>query len=325
MLSALSPAAFRPPEPARQRTAERVCAHATFSGMDPRSAAHTLLQIAAFLELRGESKFKVKAYEQAAKSIVTLDTDDLAALDRSGELAQLRGLGKATLSVVRDLIETGESRYLDQLRGETPEGLLDLLQVPGLATPKINLLYQELGVDSVDALEIAIRNGKLTTLKGFGPKTAERILRGIEVFRTSGTMKLHFRAAEEARAIVAAVRAHPDVVRAEVAGSVRRHRETVGDVDVVAECSADPVVVAMDFAEGPGVKKAENARTASPKITYVDGAHLDLHCVSSHAFVMAFWRATGSSEHVAAVIERLASRGFALRGDTLMRGDTPVE
>ncbi|MBW8769678.1 MAG: histidinol-phosphatase, partial [Gemmatimonadetes bacterium] len=108
--------------------------------MDPRTAAHVLRQIAAHLELHGESTFKVRAYEQAATALLTLDTDDLSPMYRSGELAKLQGIGPATLSVVRDLIETGESRYLEQLRATTPSGLLDLLRVPGLGTAKIKKL-----------------------------------------------------------------------------------------------------------------------------------------------------------------------------------------
>src|SRR6476660_3996143 len=98
--------------------------------MDPRTAAHVLRQIAAHLELHGESTFKVRAYEQAATALLALDTDDLAPLYRTGELAKLQVIGPATLNVVRDLIETGESRYLEQLRAATPAGLFDLLRVP---------------------------------------------------------------------------------------------------------------------------------------------------------------------------------------------------
>ena len=117
--------------------------------MDPRTAAHVLGQIAAHLELRGESTFKSRAYEQAATALLALDTDDLAPLYRSGELARTRGLGPATLSVVRDLIETGESAYLEQLRATTPSGLLDLLRVPGLGTAKIHKLH-----DIVEKLKV---------------------------------------------------------------------------------------------------------------------------------------------------------------------------
>ena len=285
--------------------------------MDPRTAAHVLARIAAFLELRAESKFKSRAYEQAARALTALDTDDLGALDRAGELARTPGVGKAILSVLRDLIETGESNYLEQLRADLPPGLPELINLPGLPTQKILLLHQTLGVDSIDSLESAAQDGRLATLKGFGPRTIAKILRGIELFRTAGSRSLYHRAMAQAQSLVATVRAHPDVVGADIAGSVRRHLETVGDVDIVAACSGDPRAVAASFARAPGVRSVTRADSASPGITFMDGAHLELFCVPEPDYVVALWRATGSAEHVTTVRALLAREGIALDGDTL--------
>jgi DNA polymerase (family X) len=286
--------------------------------MDPRTAAHVLGQIAAHLELRGESSFKSRAYEQAATALLGLDTDDLAPLYRSGDLARTRGLGPATLGVVRDLIETGESSYLEQLRATTPSGLLDLLRVPGLGTAKIHKLHEALGVDSIESLEQAARDGRVAKLPRYGPKTAAKILKGIELLRAAGTQRLYPRGAEEGARVLAMVRAHPDVLTAEVAGSIRRRRETVGDVDVVAACAADPQRVATSFANAPGVRSVRATGVGSVAITYVDGTCIDLHCVAREDFAIALWRATGSSDHLDAVSARLAERGFALAGDRLL-------
>jgi DNA polymerase (family 10) len=282
--------------------------------MDPRTAAHILTQLAAYLQLRGEDRFRSRAYERAARTIATLDTDDLGALDREGRLAEVPGVGPAVLSVLRELITTGESRYLERLRADIPPGLLELLRVPGLATQKIHLLHTELGVESVEALEAAALDGRLAKLKGFGPKTAQRILKGIGFMRAAGTRSLHHRGVAQARALLAAVRAHPDVDRAELAGSVRRHGETIGDADVVAVCR-DPRAVASSFANAPGVQSVTGADTASPRLTYVDGARLDLHCVSDADYAVALWRATGSEAHVREVSELLSQRGYSLDGD----------
>jgi DNA polymerase (family 10) len=285
--------------------------------MDPRTAAHTLNQIAAFLELRGGAPYKARAYETAARAVVALETDDLGALDRKGELAATRGLGPATLSVIRDLVETGESRYLEELRAEIPPGLIELLNIPGLATAKIHLLHEQLGVDSVESLEAAARDGRLAKLKGFGPKTAEKILRGIEIFRTAGSMSLYHRAAIGSRALLGAVRSHPDIEKSDVAGSVRRHRETIGDFDIVAACTRDPRAVAASFVRAPGVRQVSRGDTASPSITFMDGTHLDLFCVTPREFAVALWRATGSTPHVQAVTAILEQRGITLVGDEL--------
>ena len=285
--------------------------------MDPRTAAHTLARIAAFLELRGESTFRCRAYEQAARSLVALDTDDLGALDRDGTLARTPGLGKATLSVVRDLIETGESRYLMELQAGLPPGMPDLLRVPGLATAKVHLLHEQLGIDSVDALEAAARDGRLAGVKGFGPKTAAKILRGVEFFRASGTLSLYHRGALQARTLLAAVLAHPAVLRAEIAGAVRRHCETVGSADIVAACSRDPRDVAASFTRAPGVRAVSRGDTASPRITFMDGAQLNLHCVQDADFTVALWCHTGSAAHVDTMRALLARAGVSLDGDAL--------
>ncbi len=286
--------------------------------MDPRSAANVLSQIASFLELQGASKFKIRAYEQAGRAVASLDTDDLADLDRTGTLAATAGVGPATLAVIRDLNATGESRYLEELRAELPAGLVGLLGIPGLATAKIHLLHESLGIDSVDALEAAINDGRLATLKGFGPKTSAKLLRGIEIARTSGSLSLYPRGAMQARALLDSVRSHPDVVRAEIAGSVRRHNEVIGDVDIVAACRSNPADVAASFANAPGVRTVARQGTASPSITFADGAHLDLFCTSDADFAVALWRATGSVEHVDTVFQLLARKGITLRGDALV-------
>ena len=286
--------------------------------MDPRSAAHVLTQIAQHLELRGESTFKSRAYEQAATALLALDTDDLAPFHRDGTLAATRGLGPATLSVVRDLIETGESSYLEQLRATTPSGLLDLLRVPGLGVAKIRKLHDSLGVDSIESLEAAARDGRVAALPRYGPKTAEKILKGIEFVRARGSMQLYARAAADGERFLAMVRSHPHVVASEIAGPLRRHLETIGAVDIVAACDADPVEVARSFARIAGVREASGVGTAAVSIVYVDGTRLDLVCVARDAFAAALWRATGSVEHVSEVSAALAERGFAFDGDRLV-------
>ncbi|MGH7622244.1 MAG: helix-hairpin-helix domain-containing protein, partial [Gemmatimonadaceae bacterium] len=147
--------------------------------MDPRSVAHALSQIADFLELKGEIRFKSAAYRNAARAVLAVQTDDLEPPLRSGELAALKGIGPTTLSTIRELVENGESRYLEQLRAQTPDGLLELLRVPGLGTAKIQAIHKGLGIASLGELEEAALSGRLATLPRFGSGTAAKILKGI--------------------------------------------------------------------------------------------------------------------------------------------------
>ncbi|HET7457473.1 MAG TPA: DNA polymerase/3'-5' exonuclease PolX [Gemmatimonadaceae bacterium] len=286
--------------------------------MDSRTAAHVLTRIAGLLELNGENKFKSRAYRTAAKALLAIDTDDLAPLLRSGALEATPGLGPVTLSVVRDLVETGDSEYLERLQEDTPEGLIEMLRVPGLGTQKIHLIHQGLGVESLQELEAAARDGRLATLPKFGEKTAEKILKGIAFLKETGALVLFPHARAEAERLLAGVRRHPDVERAEVAGSVRRRREVVRDVDIVAACSATPARVAASFARAPGVREVVGGGGRSLAIRFVDGTLLNLYCVAPARFALALWRATGSEEHVLEVSERAAERGFTIADDDLL-------
>jgi DNA polymerase (family 10) len=203
------------------------------------------------------------------------------------------------------------------------EGLLEMLDVPGLTPDKIRKIHDGLGIETLEELEVAAQDGRLAALPRFGPKTAERILKGIAFLRGRGALRLYHHALVEANQLLAMVRSHPDVERAEIAGAVRRRVEVAGAVDIVASCRQSPVAVAQSFTRVPGVK-ASDGHAGTVAIRYVDGGHLDLHCVEPQQFGVAFWRATGSKEHVADVQQRLASKGFHLDNETLRDADGRV-
>lgn len=287
--------------------------------MDSRTAAHVLSQIGALLNVKGDQKFKARAYAGAARALIALDSDDLAPLVKSGELANTPGIGPATLSVVRDLVETGESTYLSQLREGIPEGLLELLRVPGLNAAKVQVIHDALGVQTLEDLERVAQNGQLAELPKFGKKTAERILKGIEILRRDAHLQRFPAAAVEAHILLANVVKHPDIRNAEVAGSIRRHNEVVADIDIVAECSADPGEVAASFARSPGVSESKTkGDPGSVHIRFVDGTHLDMHCVDKADYPVALWRSTGSAAHVEEMTALAKSKGFEIAGNSLI-------
>ena len=288
--------------------------------MDSRTAAHVLSQIGALLEAKGEHKFKARAYGGAARALVAIDTDDLGSLIKSGELADTPGIGPATLGVIKELVETGESSYLNQLREGMPEGLIELMRVPGLGIPKIQVIHQALGVQTVEDLERVAQSGELAALPKFGQKTAERILRSIETMRRNSHLERFPQAVLEAHVLLASVEKHPGIARADVAGSIRRHNEVVADIDIAAECTQDPKKVADSFARAPGVKKATpGEEPGTVTILFIDGTHVDMHCVAKGDYGVGLWRATGSIAHVEEMTVLAQKKGFAIDGNKLLK------
>jgi DNA polymerase (family 10) len=285
--------------------------------MDPQVAAHRLNEIALLLEVRGENPFKSRAFATAARTVGELDEEDITQLVRSKKIADLPGIGSKTLAVLSDLVETGDSGYLDELRETTPEGLVEMLRIPGLGPTRIHRIHTGLGVETVADLEAAAKDGRLAGLSGFGAKTAAKILRGIAILRETSGQLIHSLASAEAQRLRRAVAKLPGVTRAEIAGSVRRSNEVSRDVDLVAACD-DPARVKSAASKIPGVQETTGGVGTSITLQLINGVHADLHCVPDESFDVALWRATGSKEHVEAVIGRLTDRGFAIRNDQLV-------
>ncbi len=285
--------------------------------LSSRTAAHVLAEIATLLELRGEAAAQCRMFERSARALHTLDEEDLAPRISASDDASHVPLPEAVREVLRDLADTGDSQFLEQLRENTPEGLLEMLRVPGLGTSKIHRIHEGLGIETLHELEQAARDGRLAALPRFGARTAEKVRRGIANLRQSGARVLYPHAALDAERLLAAVRAHPDVLRAEIAGSLRRHCETIADVDIVAAVRGGPAAVAAAFAHAPGVREVIGGGGAAIAVRYDDGTRLDLRCVSEERFALALWWATGTSAHTARVVAHAAARGITIGTDAV--------
>ncbi|MBI2073128.1 MAG: hypothetical protein HYT81_08875 [Gemmatimonadetes bacterium] len=209
--------------------------------MDKKDVARGLEEIAGFLELKGENPFRIRAYRTAARTIATFPGELGTAL-ASGALAEAKGVGPAILEIVGELVTTGRSRVLEDLRDEVPPGLGEMLQSSGLGVTKVRQIHETLHVETLAELEEAARDGRLAKLPRFGKKTTENILKGIDFLRQSTGFRLFHHARTEATALAEVLRTMPGVRRVAVAGSVRRRAEIIRDLDFVVELGlrADP-------------------------------------------------------------------------------------
>lgn len=288
--------------------------------MDCRSAAFALTQIATLLELHDEDRFSVRAMQAAARAVASHgETPLTAALVRDGGMGE--GLAPAAMAVLQDLADSNGSSLLERLQEETPEGLLEMLRVPGLGPSRIRAIHDGLDVDTLLELEQAARDGRLAGLPRFGSKTADKILKGIADLRATGAYVLWPHGRAEAERIADAIRSHPDVLELAIAGSIRRRMELVRDVDLVCAVRGSPSVVAASFARLRGVQEVLGGGGRSLSLRLDNGVRVDVSCVRPEQFALALWRATGSSAHVKQVTERAAQLGFVLAGDELRDRD----
>jgi DNA polymerase (family X) len=210
--------------------------------MDKFTVARALDEISRYLELSDSNPFKARAFEKAARAIEKLE-DDVADLVNAGTITKVPGVGKATGEIIEEIVRTGTSSYLEELRGQYPPGIFGLLRVPRLGLKKVGILYSELGIASLDDLEAAAKSGRLSTLKGFGAKTAQKILEGIEFARKRESNFLLPVGIEVGETLRERLTAIDEVEDAEVSGSVRRRLEVIRNVNLVIATKKPDVVI----------------------------------------------------------------------------------
>ncbi len=262
--------------------------------MDKFEIARTLDEISRYIELSDPQPFRARAFEKAARAVENLD-EDIAALAGAGTLTSVSGIGKATAQVIEEIVQTGESRYLAELRGQYPPGIFELLRVPKLGIKKIGQLHAELGVGSLDELEAAAKDGRLAKLKGFGAKTAEVILAGIEFARMRESQFLLPIGLEAGELLRERLADFDEVEDAEVSGSVRRRLEVIRNVNIVVS-TKKPAVVAGKLAGLVSGLSEVDAQTY--KGTIRDELDIFFHLTPPAEFGSTLLRTTGSAEFV---------------------------
>src|SRR5437016_9853914 len=219
--------------------------------MDKEQVAKILVNVATLLDLKGENPFKSRAYVNAARALEEM-SEPLDKVIAEERLVQVNGSGESIQKKICELITTGKLAYYEELSAATPPGLVAMLDIPGVGPKKIKALHDELGIETVEQLEQACKEGKIAKLKGFGEKTQQNIVEGINRRRAYASRHLISEALPLADSLLEALRSHPNVIRCSSAGSLRRHREVIGDIDLLASSKRPPSVLDF-FTQQPGI------------------------------------------------------------------------
>ena len=288
------------------------------SGVDKDQVAAVMTEIGTLLELKGENPFKTRAYHNAARTLEGL-TEPLATLVAEKRLGELKGIGEALQEKITILVTTGHLPYHEELKASLPPGLLELLELQGVGPKKVKKMYDELGVNSIESLETACKDGRVAALAGFGEKSQAKILEAIAFKRQFASRHLLIDALQLAEPILAALREHPDVTRCSTAGSLRRWKEVIGDIDFVVS-SRKPASVLDFFTTLPGVKTVLGRGDTKASVILGDaGIQADLRVVSDVEFAYALAYFTGSKEHNIVMRQRAIARGLRLNEYGLFR------
>ena len=285
--------------------------------MQNAAVAKIFNDIADYLELADDNPFKIRAYRRAAEAVATHSTpiEDAA---EAGTLLEIEGLGQATAEKTQEFLATGQVRFLEKLRDEYPLSLLDLLHVPNLGPKKVKQLYRERGISSVEELQSALCKGELQGLAGFGPKTLQNLQQGL-LRMAEMTKRLPLGDARRVAAnLVVALNSSAD--RIEVAGSLRRGCDTIGNINLVAQTNDAPSLIET-FTKLPGVLEVGEQTDCDASARLHTGIEVHLHCATPRDFGAALFHATGSTQHLAEANQQAAARGFELRRDGLYRND----
>jgi DNA polymerase (family 10) len=279
--------------------------------LDNPEIARTLEEVADILEIQNANPFRIRAYRNAVRTVQSLTVPLRRWVEENRPLTDLPGIGKEMANHIREMVETGTLGFRDELIADVPRSLIDLMRLPGVGPKKARRFYDEMNICSVDELEAAAKEGRIATIPGFGVKTQEKILAGIQEFRQHASRHLLVDTERSVEPLLAWLREIPEVERLEVAGSYRRRRETVGDIDLLALASR-PGPVMEAFLHYPQRDKILMAGDTRSTITLGSGLQVDLRVVPPDCYGAALVYFTGSKEHNVKLRRRGVERGLRI-------------
>lgn len=290
---------------------------------DKFAIAAALQEIGTLLELKGGEYFKARAYKLGARAVAEL-TEDVGELIKQNRLTFVKGIGYALAKQIEELYTTGQSSLLNQLRAEMPPGVVELSGVRGLNLNRVQLLHEELGISTVNELKAAAEAGKLRELKGFGAKTEARILEAISG-NQNREQRIHIHHAQRAgERILEYLQTSRDFSKAEFGGALRRWKETVSQIVIVASAKKPPALI-DHFLRFPMVVRTEEQTSDRAVVTLSEGFKATLTAVTPKEFEVALFNATGSQAHLQKLNDLAVKGKLKTRGKGTSPSTKPVE
>lgn len=263
--------------------------------MKNQEVAGIFKEIAEILEIKGENVFRIRAYERAARNIETIP-EDIELLVKENRVKDIPGIGDDLEGKIKEIVSTGKLAYLDELKKDIPQGIIDMLNIPGVGPKTAKLLYDKLGIVDLVMLERMAHAGKIRGLPGMKEKTEENILRGLELLKR-GRDRMDLKTASDvARSFVEHLRKLKDVKKIDAAGSLRRIKDTVRDIDILVS-SGKPEKVMDAFVSAPDVENILAKGQTKASIVTVDGIQVDVRVVEDVSYGAALLYFTGSKAH----------------------------
>jgi len=280
-------------------------------------------EIADRLEIQGANPFRIRAYRNAARTLGELPQEARVLLEKGEELTRLPGIGDDLAAKVREIVDTGRCSLLERLRKELPPAVTELLQIPGLGPKRVKTLYHDLEVQTAEQLYRAARDGRIRTLPGFGEKTELNILQAVEAHVSQARRFKLAVAAQYADALTAFLQGVPGVEQVVVAGSFRRMRETVGDLDILVIAGASSPVM-QHFTAYDEVEEVLSAGSTRASVILKCGLQVDLRVVAQASYGAALCYFTGSKVHNIAIRRIAQKRGLKVNEYGVFRGDARI-
>jgi DNA polymerase (family 10) len=280
-------------------------------------------EIADLLEIQGDNPFRIRAYRNAARMIGDLGVELRDKVEKGEDLTQMAGIGKDLAQKIGQIVITGRIAQLEELRQSLPAGLIDMLRLPGLGPKRVKLLYEDLKIQGVEQLAEAARAGRIRALKGFGEKIEAGLLKAIETRQSEGRRFRRASVAPHAEALLQHLRATPGVKQVELAGSYRRARETIGDLDILVEAKESATV--MDrFTTYEDVQQVLARGETKSSVLLRSGLQVDLRVVPAASFGAALQYFTGSKAHNIAVRKIAQAMGLKVNEYGVLKDEQPV-